>query len=124
MPATVANDEHARETWFEVTSFLAPAGILDKVDRYALEILALTFADYHRARVAYLREPLVAGSQGQPVRSPWYDAMTAARVEFRKQANEFGLTPAARVRLGAIGSSSEPESALDRILRESDDENG
>lgn len=106
IPESIANSpqdpNYALEIWNYLSEALADAGILEASDRYALELTCLTYAQYRVAQIAYELEPTVIGSQGQPRRSPFYDVMNSCRAEFRKQLVEFGLTPAARVKLGSL----------------------
>jgi P27 family predicted phage terminase small subunit len=99
--------EDALGMWDYLTGVLQKAGILENTDRYALELTCRTYAEYLTAKRAYDAEPIVEGSQGQAVKSPYWQIMNAARAELRKELTEFGLTPAARVRIGALQKGGE-----------------
>lgn len=106
IPSSIATSEHepnyALEMWTYLADALSTAGILEASDRYALELTCLTYAQYRHAQINYEISPIVAGSMGQERRSPHYDIMNSCRAELRKQLVEFGLTPAARVKLGSL----------------------
>jgi P27 family predicted phage terminase small subunit len=97
----------ARDVWTYLVDVLEPSKILESSDRYALELLCEAYAEYRDALEHFEASPIVLGSQGQEVRSPWHAVLINARQELRKALNEFGLTPAARVKLGALQKGGE-----------------
>jgi P27 family predicted phage terminase small subunit len=105
-PSSITDADHdpnyALEMWTYLVGALSAAGIIEASDRYALELTCLTYAQYRAAQIAYEHSPIVTGSMGQEKRSPHYDIMNSCRGELRKQLVEFGLTPAARVKLGKL----------------------
>lgn len=91
-----------KRMWRELVGLMAPSGVLDKTDRYQLELLCSTYAEWKHANAEYTKQPIEVGSKGQPVRSPWWDIQHAARESLRKLLVEMGLTPAARTKLGIL----------------------
>ena len=91
----------AKDYWRDVVGRLSEVGMLDRVDRPALELLATTYARWRRASRMVNREGVTSvGGNGQLILHP------AARVErdsallYLRTAEQFGLTLLSRTRLG------------------------
>jgi P27 family predicted phage terminase small subunit len=79
--------------------------LLKPLDAYALEVGCETFARWHAAKSRRLEQPadglLAKTSQGLGV-SPLVRVESEASREFRAWCAEFGLTPAAEVKLASV----------------------
>lgn len=76
------------------------AGLLLPADLPALQRLFELLDERTRCWRAFRKRRLVTGSQGQPVLHPIARWITALDSEIRPLQDRFGLTPAARLRLG------------------------
>jgi P27 family predicted phage terminase small subunit len=91
----------ARDAWHEVVPRLQEVGILDHVDRLALEAMCVQWARAKQAGKVVAREGLIAlGSTGQFVEHPALNVERQAHQMFLKFAEHYALTPIARTRLG------------------------
>ena len=80
---------------------LERAGVLDRVDVGALELMAVQYARAREAGDVLAREGLISkGYNGQPVAHPAVHIERLATAEFLRSAEHFALTPVARTRLG------------------------
>lgn len=87
-----------REAWDDFwSSDLCRA--VESQDRHSLERLFLMRDEWLRCQRAVKRDPLVDGSQGQPVLNPLARRMDALQSEIRQLEDRFGLNPSARARL-------------------------
>ncbi len=92
--------QRAREHYARLTEDIAGMGILTTVDGAALSELAQAMADYESACVALARDGMVTkGDHGVMTRSPWLIVRKQASDQMQRGFADFGLTPAARVRL-------------------------
>jgi P27 family predicted phage terminase small subunit len=90
-----------RLAWNEVVPTLAEAGVLDRVDRLALEAMCAAWARAKQAqRLVASQGHFVRGSRGQLREHPSLRTEREATMLFLRYAEQFGLTPAARARLG------------------------
>jgi P27 family predicted phage terminase small subunit len=108
----------AKDWWNEAVPILAKVGILDTVDRAALEMMATQYARAKQAsRVIAEHGHLARGSTGQLVEHPSLATERAAAQMFLRMAEQYALTPVARTRLGIaelerISLQQEIESSL------------
>jgi P27 family predicted phage terminase small subunit len=109
-------DEDAKTMWRHLTTLLGDSGVLDEADRYALELVSRSYGMWKRAVKEFEAKPVAEGSRGNLVRSPWGDIANTEAERLRKLLNEFGLTPAARVKLGAIQQDSPLDKELEQLL--------
>lgn len=94
-------DEVATECWNSVVPTLFEVGVLDGVDRMALEAMCLQWARAKAAaRVIDKQGMFAKGSTGQLVEHPALGAERAAHAMFLRFAEQYALTPVARTRLG------------------------
>jgi P27 family predicted phage terminase small subunit len=94
-------DETAKEFWADVVPVLHQVGILDTVDRAALEMLCTQYARAKQAaRIVAENGHLTEGSTGQLVEHPALATERNAMAAFMKFAEQYALTPVARTRLG------------------------
>jgi P27 family predicted phage terminase small subunit len=116
--------EAAREAWGEVVPRLQEVGILDMIDRLALEAMCTQWARAKQAGQTIAREGLTAiGSNAQLVEHPAVATERAAHQMFLKFAEHYALTPVARTRLGLAelqrrSLATEMAGALDGALVE------
>ena len=108
--------EDGRKMWRHLTGLLGDTGVLDEVDRYALELICNAYGMWKRANAEYMKAPVVDGSKGQPVRRPWGDIAKTEAERLRMLLTEFGMTPAARVKLGALQKDTAIDKELEAIL--------
>ena len=116
--------DEARDAWGEVVPRLQEVGILDTVDRLALEAMCMQWARAKEAGRTIAREGVTAlGSQGQIVEHPALASERSAHLTFLKFAEHYALTPIARTRLGLAelqrrSLATEMAGALDGALVE------
>jgi P27 family predicted phage terminase small subunit len=87
-------------------------------DYPALERLFRLYDLEHRLHEAGAKQPIVVGSQGQPVANPALKQADALRSEIRQLEDRFGLNPSARARLGLDTSKLQAslESLTQRVV--------
>lgn len=94
----------AERMWDAIIQELPKADLLKPIDGYALQVGCETFARWYEAKRLRLLQPnfglLAKTSQGMGV-SPLVRVESEASREFRAWCAEFGLTPAAEVKLAA-----------------------
>lgn len=109
----------AKEYWGDSIKTLAEVGIVDLVDRPALEMLATQYARARQAgRVVAEKGMFSYGAAGQIREAPWVKVERDAMTMFLRFATEFAQTPVARTRLGladlhAKAMAAEMEAALE-----------
>lgn len=117
-PADLPAD--GKRLWEEVVPRLAAIGILNEVDRAALESLCVQWARGVAARRVLARQGQFAlGSTGQLVEHPALGIERASAALFLRFCEQYGLTAAARARIAADVTSARGQSKrdLDEILR-------
>lgn len=91
----------ARDFWTATVPRLVSAGIVDRVDIPALEMLATQYARAVQARRVVAEEGhFTRGSMGQIIEHPALKIERNATKAFQSLSEQFGITPVARVRLG------------------------
>lgn len=91
----------AQHFWRDTVSRLVEVGMLDLVDSAALRMLATQYARWRQAgRVVAADGHFARGSVGQLREHPALKIEREAHVLYLKTAEQFGLTPMARTRLG------------------------
>jgi hypothetical protein len=99
------------------------AGLVVDSDLPALRRLFELYDERARSWRGYRRRRLVEGSQGQPVLSPLFRAAMALEAEIRPLEDRFGVTPAARLKLGIrLGEAARSLEDLVRDLDEDEEE--
>jgi len=87
--------------WEESVGHLVNAGIADRVDLPALTMLATLYARYIQARKIIAKDGLLAiGSSGQFVEHPAVKIERNSMKMFLTAAEQYGIGPVARTRLG------------------------
>jgi P27 family predicted phage terminase small subunit len=98
-PADLPAD--GKSFWISTVARLIDVGMLDLVDETALRMLATQYARWCQAgRVVALDGHFVRGSVGQLREHPAIKIEREAHGLYLKTAEQFGLTPMARTRLG------------------------
>jgi P27 family predicted phage terminase small subunit len=93
--------DEAKEFWREHVSRLVEVGMVDRVDVPALEMMATQYALSRQAQRAIEEHGFFAeGSRGQMREHPAVRSQRDASTLFLRFAEQFGLTPSARARLG------------------------
>jgi P27 family predicted phage terminase small subunit len=91
----------AREFWSEAVHRLVECGIVDRVDTAALEQLCIQYARMRTAQAVIKKVGTFSvGSRGQLRTHPAVAQERDATLLYLRLAQEFGLTPLARGRLG------------------------
>jgi P27 family predicted phage terminase small subunit len=91
----------AQEIWRRDVSKLVEVALVDRVDRGALEALCIAYARAKQAgRVVDADGIFVEGSRGQPAVHPAVKIEREAWDAYLRLADQYGMTPIARVRLG------------------------
>ncbi len=99
MPADLT--PHAKKFWREFVPALQRMGVLDKVDRHALRLMATQYGRAMEAAELIKTEGLVAvGSQGQTVVHPAVKIEQAAAALVFRMMEHYCGTPVARARQG------------------------
>lgn len=90
----------ASQLWDDVVPTLQAAGVVAGVDAPTLESMCLAWERLQQARVILDAQGVTAlGSMGQLVEHPMIGTERAARAEFLRHAEQFGMTAAARARI-------------------------
>lgn len=98
----------AKKEWKRVTEELLQYGMVSNVDRGALAMLCTMWGRYVNAEEmiekASTQAPgsyglFVKSPNGYPIQSPWLAVSNKAMEQYKGMCAEFGLTPAARVRV-------------------------
>lgn len=101
------------------------AGAYEATDLPALRRLFGLRDQRARFEMAVVRQPLVPGSQGQEVLNPLARQISTIDAEIRALEDRFGLSPAARLRLGiTLGEAARTLADLAAGLDDDDDEGG
>ena len=91
----------ARRYWRQTVARLVEVGMIDLVDEAALRMLSMQYARWVKAGRAIAKEGMFTfGSRGQPREHPAVRIERDATVLYLRAAEQFGLTPVARTRLG------------------------
>lgn len=110
---------YAAELWDRITDELPNLGLLKELDGPSLEMMCECYARWrHSVEMRYAAAhtaPSTGGiiaknSQGFCV-APWVAAETQASKEFRGWCSEYGLTPAAEMRLATPGANPDDPDA-------------
>ena len=112
--------------WWESVWRSQIAGSWDREsDLPAVERLAKLHDDRERAVRSYRQEPLVEGSQGQPVLNPLRSVVAECDKEIRQLEDRLGLSPLARLKLGVtFGEMHRSLEGLTGEITADDDDDG
>jgi P27 family predicted phage terminase small subunit len=95
------------QLWDELVPALTAAGVLEQVDRAAFIALCVQWGRAEQAR-AVIREQgaFALGSMGQLVAHPAVGLERDAHAMLLRFAEQYGLTAAARARIGVVGAGA------------------
>lgn len=99
------------------------ARAVERQDIPVLERLFLMRDEWARYSKAVRKEPLVEGSQGQPVINPLAKRMNDLQSEIRQLEDRFGLNPAGRAKLNVTFGDAQ-RSIQDLVRSAYDDDDG
>lgn len=115
---------HAKAHWKKIASELVRAGVLTTVDLGALEILCSAYGEFREAYEAVYTDArgnersfreYMRGRNSQTM--PEYNAMKAAKAEYKAYATEFGITPSSRNRLELKPKKGETQDPMEALLQ-------
>ena len=108
----------AAKEWNRVAPELFAAKILTNADRAALAMYCQAWADWENARIQISDTGMVIKlPTGYEMQSPWVAIANRAQAQVIRIAAEFGLTPAARVRLAIEkGDGDDPEAKREKEI--------
>ena len=87
--------------WHEVTPQLNAMGMATEADAALLAMLCVYYGQFVTAAIAVAKEgATVLTTAGNPVNNPNLTARDVACANYLKIANQFGLSPASRLKLG------------------------
>lgn len=114
--------DEAQQFWRSTVARLVEVGMLDLVDAAALQMLAVTYARWREAGRRLDRDGLVQyGKVGTLIAHPAVRIERDAHLLYIRTAEQFGLTPVARTRLGLAELHRRSLHAeMERTLGESD----
>lgn len=112
-----------RKVWDELVAVIEPS-VLDQADAVALEALAgwvVAMRDAQRVVHSAGKNGGLTITQpsGRQARSPMVDVLDTATKNVRQLAEQFGLTPSARARLGGAGFVGPSAASVDPDIGES-----
>jgi P27 family predicted phage terminase small subunit len=117
---------YAADLWWEVAPGLHVMGLLTRLDVPAFSVFCYSYGQWRTAcevlaRMADRDEAthglLIRTVDGNAKRNPLVKIASDAAEDMLRAANEFGLTPIARARLGAAGyAPSSPPSKFDGLI--------
>ena len=111
-------DTNAKSEWRRITPELAKLGLLSKMDRSALAGYCQAWSDFRRARRHLVKdEDFVQATTGGGAASAWKRLSDEALKQIRQFCAEFGLSPAARVRLATAPIKKSDQVANDESFR-------
>jgi P27 family predicted phage terminase small subunit len=93
--------DEAKVEWGRVANEMYDLGMLTHLDRAVLASYCQYYASWCKFTELSDRQPLMKGSKGQPVVSPYVKLANQAYQNMLKAAVELGITPSARSRVSA-----------------------
>lgn len=109
-------DAEAKREWKRVVPQLTRLGLLAEIDRAVLVGYCEAWAEYVNACRAIQTEGVVVSStRGTLTKNPMLLIKNEARLAMLRFAQEFGLSPSARARVGAV--KAKPEKASEGKTR-------
>ncbi|HET7232706.1 MAG TPA: phage terminase small subunit P27 family [Longimicrobium sp.] len=92
----------ARREWLRIVPQLEAAGLLAEVDGTALALYCVAFARWERAERELVKtggEVVRSPTNDYPIQNPWLAVSNKATEQIHKYLAEFGMSPAARMRV-------------------------
>lgn len=106
---------HAAAEWRRVMPHLTERRVLTDADMGTVESYCLAMGQIRQcqAELAAAPSPWIESAEGAPRPHPAFRVMHTAQTQARQLANELGLTPVARQRLGTADDGDDDLAALD-----------
>lgn len=92
----------------KLAAYVDPGADLHRLERWIKDV-----DEFDRLRKAYDKERVVEGSKGQPRLNPIASRLAQLEKQIVAAENEFGMTPAARLKLGIVFAGGGPTTAAD-----------
>lgn len=113
MPADLS--PQAAEIWPQIAEQLQRAGVLTQIDAPALALYCEAYARWKDANDKVVKLGAVVRSpNGFPMQSPYLPIANKAFEQMRRMLIEFGMTPASRSKVTAVGKSG-PKNRFDKF---------
>jgi P27 family predicted phage terminase small subunit len=105
-------DKTAKAEWRRLVGELHSRGLVDGLNRDSLALYCTTLSRFRKALAEIgAHGEILTTQDGKQYRSPWLLTAEESQRQLTKLANELGLSPAARDRLGARDpAATEPDS--------------
>lgn len=111
-------NEVARIEWGRVVELLSSQRILKQTDRAAIAAYCCAYSRWVQAEEQVQRDGVtIIGLRGGMVKHPAVTVAHEAMLLVHKFSCEFGLTPAARQKVGAVAMPDEPGNELASFMR-------
>ncbi|MEK6676616.1 MAG: phage terminase small subunit P27 family [Planctomycetota bacterium] len=109
MPERMGGDERVRAVWEEIAPGLIERGLLTVLDEAAFRRYCWAEAT-HRTAAEHLATEgwVITNSRGRKIINPWVRIESSAMSVLLKLAQEFGMTPVSRARLGPVMIPEQP----------------
>lgn len=103
---------YGQDAWDRLVRVLRSARVLTKADGPAVALIARALGDLEEARVKMIETggAVVPSKRGDPVSNPWAREHQRAFDNVRRLLTEFGLTPAARLKVQRTGDPKKAKS--------------
>jgi P27 family predicted phage terminase small subunit len=99
----------AKREWRRMATILLEAGLYSEVDRAALAMYCQAWGRWVEAERELAKgDTILEGPNGGMYQSAWLSVANKAQDQLRKMIAEFGLSPAQRSRVVAMGTEKEP----------------
>lgn len=106
-------DKVAKEQWKRVVDLVEQAGLLSRLDTFALEQYVSLYATWREALDKVKVEgKVIVAINGYSQQNPWYTIAVQALKDMKWFLDRFGLTPVARAKL-ALAEPDEVDSKWD-----------
>jgi P27 family predicted phage terminase small subunit len=108
----------ARDEWNRVAPELYRVGLLTSLDRSALAAYCQVYGRWVQAERGIAKGGLLSETtKGNLIQNPLVGIANKAASDMVRYAAEFGMTPSARVRVGAVGRPSAGIDAAEKYFR-------
>lgn len=103
--------------WKRITPILARLGLVSALDRAALSAYCQAWARHVQAEKEIAKDSALAKTHnGYPIVNPWVTISKQSVEQICRLLGEFGLTPAARARMGTRGKPVDGEEKAPNIF--------
>ena len=120
-PAHLDGDDVAKVEWSRIGKMLLDAGLFTKIDTTALSAYCVAYSRWVNAESS-LRQfgTVIKAPSGFPVQSPYMAIANKAMDQMLRLMSEFGLTPAARVRIPSTRKDTKTQRKITKHENEED----